>query len=204
MTELIYWSHKLPHRIEVVEISGGEGASATLWKALALQLIAEHSADGYRQIDHYRSGAPFFAEEEQIRISVTHTGNFMAVAMLPPAPEALPDSFVAGYALGIDAERKDREQVLRIRDRFLSDTEKEFIAADDVEANILAWTVKEAAYKAMLTPGLDFRRDIIIISLPETASRRKGEAICKLAETEVRLTLCSWESEGHILTIAYA
>lgn len=205
MTELIYWSHKLPRNIEVVEISGGEDASPALWKALALQLFAEHSDDGWRTIDHYPSGVPMLANEEEVRISVSHTGHFMAIALMPEAPEPLADKFTPGYALGIDVEKRSRSQVLRVRDKFLNDAEKQMLPPDDVEANILAWTIKEACYKAMLHPGLDFKRDIQIISLPEAISRLKGEAICKVDNAETRLTLCTWVSDNeYIITVAYA
>ena len=69
-------------------------------------------------------------------------------------------------ALGIDAERHDREQVLKVRERFLSPAELEIIPADSVPDNILAWTVKEAAYKAALTAGVDLRDNIAIVKMP--------------------------------------
>ncbi|MDE6424268.1 MAG: 4'-phosphopantetheinyl transferase superfamily protein, partial [Muribaculaceae bacterium] len=95
-----------------------------------------------------------------------HSGHLLAVASLPKTPEADLSSFAPRTALGIDAERNDREQVLKIRDRFLSDDEKAMIPADNLEANIIAWTAKEALYKAGMTEGLDLRKDITIISLP--------------------------------------
>lgn len=202
-TEFLYWSHKLPHGIEVSEISGGEDKGKKLWKAMALQLFAEHSEDGWREIGHYESGAPFLEDEPERRISLTHTPHFMVIAMLPPADYPLPEAFVSGNALGIDAERYDRKQVLKIRERFLNQSELEMVEAEDVTANILAWTIKEAVYKAMLKPGLDFRRDIHIISLPDPKSKKKGIAMAACGDSEVSLNLCSWYSEGHILTVAY-
>ncbi len=203
-TEFIYWSHKLPHGIEVAEISGGEDKSAKLWKAMALQLYAEHSEDGWRTIGHYPSGAPFLEDEPQRRISVTHTGHLMAIASLPPAEAPLGDGFVSGQALGIDAEKRDREQVLRVRERFLNEAELSMIGKEDLASNILAWTIKEAVYKAMLTPGLDFRNDIHIISLPDSNSKKKGIAMANHGDMEISLTLCSWYSEDYLLTVAYA
>lgn len=203
MTDFVYWAHKLPHGIEVAEIFGGEDRSQALWKAMSLQLFAEHSDDGWRQIEHYDNGAPFLVDEENRRVSLTHTGHFMAIAMLPPCDRSLGPEFVAGQALGIDAEKTDRAQVIKVRDRFLNESEKNMVAEDDLQANIMAWTIKEAVYKAMLTPGLDFRRDIHIISLPDPKSKVKGEAIALKGGAEVRLTLCSWLSEECLLTVAY-
>lgn len=200
-TDFIYWDHKLPRDITVAEISGAEDKSPALWKAMALQLLAEHSEDGWRQIGHFASGAPFF-EDERRRVSLTHTNHFMAIAWLPEVENIPSDNFVPTAALGIDAERKDRPQVLRIRPRFLSEEELLLAGEEDVEANILLWTVKEAAYKAALTPGLDFRKDIRIEKLPEIRSKGRGHASVFIMGRWYPLTLFSWESEGNILTVA--
>lgn len=202
-TEFIYWAHKLPAGIEVEEVCGGEDRNGPLWRALALQLIAEHSPDGMRSVGHYPSGAPFL-EGENRRVSLTHTGHFLAMATRPESVEPVSEGFDARNALGIDAERWDREQVRRIRERFLGPEELESIAPDDLEGLIMAWTAKEAAYKAMLTPGLDFRKQIRIVSLPGIKDRRKGVAEVTMPDGHVwRLNLCAWDSEGHCVTVAY-
>ena len=202
-TEFIYWHHKLPRGIEVIEVCGGEDRSGRLWRLMAEQLIAENSDDGERSISHYSSGAPFL-EGENRRVSLTHTEHFLALAMRPATPDPIGESPVCGEMLGIDAERLDRQQVLRIRERFLSREELEMIPADDLGANILAWTIKEAVYKAMLTPGLDFRRDIAIIQLPDMKSHARGTARALPKEGPAcRFDLFSWESEGHCLTVAF-
>ena len=41
------------------------------------------------------------------------------------------------------------------------------IPASDVLANVMAWTAKEALYKAAMSEGLDFAKDIAIRSLPK-------------------------------------
>ena len=68
--------------------------------------------------------------------------------------------------MGIDAERTDRRQVLAIRERFLSDEELVMIPADDIAANVQAWTIKEAVYKAALGMGLSLRDNIRIRKMP--------------------------------------
>lgn len=201
-TDFIYWSHKLPRGVEVAEICGGEDKSPALWRAMALQLLAEHSYDGSRTIGHYASGAPFFEGEERIRVSLTHTKHFMAVAWLPEAHEAITDSFDSRYALGIDAERADRGQVLKIRERFVAEAELSMVTADDVAGNVLLWTIKEALYKAALTPGLDFRVAIRVTLLPGLKSKAPGRAEVLTDGRWLSFSLYSWESEGHILTVA--
>lgn len=164
-TEFIYWRHPTPVGIKVEEISGMENKSGKLWRDMAMQIYCENGVDGFREIGHFANGAPFLFGLTS-RISVTHTAHLLAVATLPKTPEANLSQFAPRTAMGIDAERLDREQVLRVRDKFLSDEEKAIVSEDSLEANIIAWTSKEALYKAAMTEGLDFRNDITIKSLP--------------------------------------
>ena len=163
--DLIYWRHPTLPGIKVEEISGGEGREGKVWLEMARQVYCENGRESYREIGHFHNGAPFLYGE-QSRISITHCPGLLAVATLPSTPEVELSGFTRRAALGIDAERADREQTLRIRGKFLSDAELAMIPADDVSMNVLAWTVKEAAYKAALHPGLDFRRDIRIKRMP--------------------------------------
>lgn len=166
--DFIYWRHPTPVGIKIEEVSGGEHYKGKLWRELAAQVYAENGKESYREIGHYANGAPFL-HGEQCRISVTHCDGLYAVATLPATPEIDLSEYSDRGALGIDAERMDRAQVLKIRGRFLNDNELQQIDAEDVEQNILAWTLKEAAYKAALKDGLDFREDIRIERMPEFA-----------------------------------
>lgn len=163
--EFIYWPHHTPVGIRVEEVCGMESKSGRIWEIMAKQIYCENGRDGYRELGHFPNGAPFLFGQTT-RISLTHTDHLLAVATLPKTPEADLAHFAPRTALGIDAERSNRQQVLKVRDRFLSDTEKAIIPADDIEANIVAWTAKEALYKAAMTEGLDLRTDITITSLP--------------------------------------
>lgn len=152
-TEFIYWRHPTPVGIKVEEISGMENKSGKLWRDMAMQIYCENGVDGFREIGHFANGAPFLFGLTS-RISVTHTAHLLAVATLPKTPEANLSQFAPRTAMGIDAERLDREQVLRVRDKFLSDEEKAIVSEDSLEANIIAWTSKEALYKAAMTEVL--------------------------------------------------
>lgn len=163
--DFIYWRHPTIPGIKVEEVSGGDRYSGELWRSMARQLYCENGKEAYREIGHFEDGAPFLYGESN-RVSVTHCPGLYAVATLPPTPEVDLSVFSPRAALGIDAERYDRAQVLRVRDRFLSESELKLIPADDLSLNILAWTVKEAAYKAARIPGLDIREDIRILRLP--------------------------------------
>lgn len=226
-TEFIYWRHPTPVGIKVEEISGMENKSGKLWRDMAMQSYCENGVDGFREIGHFANGAPFLFGLTS-RISITHTAHLLAVATLPKTPEANLSQFAPRTAMGIDAERLDREQVLRVRDKFLSDEEKAIVSEDSLEANIIAWTSKEALYKAAMTEGLDFRNDITIKSLPAIDRQMNlpgapapviGKAQVLVADmrnhqdespaTEIRkevveMELYSYESEGCCVTIAYS
>lgn len=164
--DFIYWRHPTVPGIKVEEVTGGDRYSGELWRSMARQLYCENGKEAYRDLGHFPDGAPFLYGEPN-RISITHCPGFYAVATLPPTPEVDLSLFSPRAAMGIDAEREDRSQVLRVRDRFLSADELAMIPADDVRLNVLAWTIKEAAYKAARVPGLDFREDIRIRRLPK-------------------------------------
>lgn len=166
--DFIYWRHPTVPGIKVEEVSGGDVYTGTTWLDMARQVYCENGRDAYREFGHFRNGAPFLYGESS-RISVTHCRGLLAVATLPPTPEVDLSEFSERAALGIDAERADRSQVLKIRTRFLNDAELSLVGGDDLLANIIAWTVKEAAYKAAMTEGLDFRDCIRIIRMPRPA-----------------------------------
>ena len=92
---------------------------------------------------HDEQGAPF-VEGFVANISITHTPRLVALA--------IDDCHV----IGIDAEQRDRQQVLRVRDKFLNANEKQFISADDLVAHVIAWTAKEAIIKAERNSALDW------------------------------------------------
>lgn len=212
-TEFIYWKHLTPVGIRVEEISGAEQRTKAVWLPMAMQIYGENGEDDYRKTGHFANGAPFLYGDT-CRISITHTNHFLAIASLPRTPEATLANFSARTAMGIDAEKLDREQVLKIRDRFLNEAELELIPVDDLEANIKAWTAKEALYKAAMTEGLDFRKDICIESLPpfglpaamkEAGPPVTGKAIIKFPDmTEEPMELYCYESEGCCVMLAYS
>ena len=231
--EFIYWPHPTPVGIRVEEVSGMESKAGRLWEEMARQIYCENGRDGFREIGHFPDGAPFLFGVPS-RISITHTDHLYAVATLPKTPEADLACFSPRTALGIDAEPLNREQVKRIRERFLSEEEFALAPADNLERLIIAWTAKEALYKAAMTPGLDLRRDIRLLSLPAIDRKMNipgapapviGKAIISIPDASVpvadsdaqsgvlprkdyEMELYSYESEGETLnycvTIAFS
>lgn len=201
-TEFIYYRHTTPIGVRIEEITGYEQLSGPNWVAFAKQVFSENSKDRYRVIDHYDSGAPFL-DGESSRISVSHTGHMLVVASLPKTPEVDLSIFNPRTALGVDVESSSREQVLKVRDRYLSDEELAIVPADDITANIIAWTSKEALYKAALIQGIDFRSRIRIKSLPVLNSNHTaGAYVIDDDGNQIEFVLYSYESEGNIITLA--
>ena len=94
---------------------------------------------------HLPSGAPCL-EGSDMSISISHSTHYAAIALSPT------------QQIGIDIEEQ-RSQLRRVASRVLSEPELEAYSTSD-SLLLQAWTLKEALYKAALTPGLDFRRDI--------------------------------------------
>lgn len=214
-TEFIYWRHPSVPGIKIEEVCGGEDKKGKVWREMAMQVYCENGKDGYREVGHYRNGAPFLYGEES-RISVSHTEGMLVVATLPSTPEIDLAEFSLRAAMGVDVERPDRSQVLRIREKFLSEEERKMIPAEEVLPNIMAWTAKEACYKAVLGATPDFARDIRIEQMPVCGpavpvyDKGKfpgivfGKAMVRLEAEEIELTLYSFESEGFIITLAFS
>lgn len=96
-------------------------------------------------IAHTPEGAPY-VEGSQLNISISHSRDYACMAVSPT------------QIIGVDIEQA-RDQLRRVAGRVLSDDELAVYGVSD-ELLLRAWTLKEALYKAALTPGLDFRREI--------------------------------------------
>lgn len=201
-TEFIYYHHVSPIGVKIEEVTGYEQLSGPNWVAFAKQVYSENSKDSYRVIDHYESGAPYL-EGDSTRISVSHTGHMLIIASLPRTPEIDLSTFNPRTALGVDVESLSREQVLKVRERYMSEDELNLVAADDLTANIIAWTAKEALFKAALMDGVDFRSRIILESLPSLETKKSGKAYVVDNEgNKLEFILYSYVSEANIVTIA--
>ncbi len=220
-TDFIYWRHDTPVGIRVEEVCGAEDRKGRVWLMMARQVYCENGREAYRVIDHFDNGAPYL-EGSDSRISIAHTEGLFVVASLPRTPEAPLDTFSLRTALGADVERRDRDQVLRVREKFLSPGELALVPAEDVEANVLAWTCKEALLKAGLNPAVDIRRDLIIKSLPDPLSGAIGHGAVIITDGESakdpapdmeadtgpgkrqEMELYSYISEDCVVTLAYS
>lgn len=203
-TEFIYWRHSTPVGIKVEEVSGCEQKHGEVWRSMAMQIYCENGRDGYREVGHLPNGAPLLHNEET-RISVTHTGHLLVVASLPKTPETNLSEFSVRTAMGVDAERCDRSQVLKVRDRFLSADELTMAAPDDIEANVIAWTAKEALYKAAFVPGIDIRTGLRLLKLPTLDEPHgRAEIIRNPDDAPLPMELYTYKSEDCFVTLAFS
>lgn len=125
MGEFIYQRSVAPCGVAVEEIYGAEEKSAKVWKLFAMQIFSESAGD-YRSIVHLDNGAPLLEDVPQ-RISVSHTPHYLVVASIPKTPDINLEEFNIRTAIGIDIEKADRSQVLKVRDKFLSEDEQKLL-----------------------------------------------------------------------------
>lgn len=109
-------------------------------------LLLVHDFDNKWELSHNEDGAPYIMNQLGTFISITHSGNVVCVATSP-----LP--------FGIDIEM-NTEKIMRVRKKFLNEDELHYFPEDDSLHHMMAWTAKEAVYKAFSTKGLDFRNSI--------------------------------------------
>lgn len=219
--DFLYEKDITPSGICVETISGGDDKSPKVWKLFAMQIFSEADGD-YRVLEHYPSGAPALYGVP-MRVSVSHTSHCMVVATLPKTPDIDLECFAPRGAMGIDIEKADRSQVLKVKEKFLMPEEIAMLPpvgdAEDatrevIERYILAWTCKEALYKAALGTQSDWKEDYRILALPSIAADLRdatpekygrGEILLRSEGTErVEMSLSSWRFGGHIVTVAFS
>lgn len=113
--------------------------------------LARRVAGPEAVIDHYADGAPFIPGSP-LHISLSHCRS-LAVMAVSSEPN-----------IGVDAEIW-REQLHRVAHKFLSPDDMP-LWSESQQLLLLAWTIKEAVYKAARTPGLP----LIDIALPHPQS----------------------------------
>lgn len=117
------------------------------WLACRLALQSLLPALPVGRLKKNEAGRPYLSAGGW-HVSLSHAYPFAAAVVHPLLP------------VGIDVE-KPREQLHRIKHKFLSPAEQVW-AGEDVEQLCLLWAAKEALYKLNGQPGLHFARDMHI------------------------------------------
>ena len=144
-------------------------------RQLRNKMIPEH------EIIYLPTGKPTL-KESILQISISHSEQTICLG-------------VSKSNIGLDIEAP-REQILRITSKFCSKEEATLFDEQCVRDMTLLWTLKEAAYKKVDKPGLDFKKEIQIIS------RRQNEHLCRVRRNNkiTEFNLAHEEIHGQILT----
>ncbi|MGN1246271.1 MAG: 4'-phosphopantetheinyl transferase family protein [Muribaculaceae bacterium] len=101
------------------------------------------------KLEHNEHGAPQIAGYDDVYVSISHTRGLVLVALSKHEP------------MGIDVECIT-ERVVKLRDKFVNDSETTGISHIDATDLTLVWTAKEAMYKLAGVPGASLRDDFSI------------------------------------------
>lgn len=139
-------------------------------------------------VAHTPEGIPFLevqggGDDPLPSISVSHSRSLVAVAVAP-----------SGCPVGVDAETTGRDrQLRRVAPRFLSGAQLPRWSADPAML-LRAWTLKEALYKAALTPGMPMDE----IPLPE-----EGEGSVELRGRRYATAVLPSPYADNVISLAY-
>lgn len=197
--DFIYERFRTPSGVKLEVVTGGSHYKGKVWRQIAMQVYCENGKEDFRDIGHFKSGAPFIYGADE-RISISHTEGCLVVATIPVPDDAILSEFSSVTALGVDVERADREKVVKLRDRFLSESELAIVPADSVSANVTAWTCKEAMLKAGMDPAINWHTDIIITTLP--APDVPGSGFINLSGTRHDFSLHTLLYDDFIISLA--
>lgn len=136
-------------------------------------------------ICHRTGGIPYLADadgtEMKVNISISHSDSVIVAALSDKLP------------VGIDVQGIS-DKIGRVSQKFLLEEEMELL--HDSRSLLMAWTIKEAGYKAMATEGLPLK-DIVITGTPAICEDSAGTLyrtpVCVTAGfTKTKLEALSW------------
>ena len=137
-------------------------------------------------INHEKSGRPILQNNSYF-ISKSHSHNMIAIALNKEK------------RIGCDIELI-REKIVRVREKFLNKNEIHLIPKNNIETNILAWSIKESLLKANGNKSFQFKEKITISEIcVENEKEFRSKAILE-EETKKICSLNSWKIENYIFT----
>lgn len=123
---------------------------------LATRLLLREMLGHEARIAYHPSGAPYLPDEP-FQLSLSHTRGFVALTL-------------SVERTGIDIEYRS-ERVRKIRSRYLSPTEEAFINPQhETEHLLVCWCAKEALFKVVDLPEVDFLEHLHILPFPYATS----------------------------------
>ena len=104
--------------------------------------------------------------------------------------------------IGVDIE-KIGNRILKIRPKFLNDNELDTISDTDIPFNLLAWTAKEALFKAIPHAEIDFREHLHInFPIKEENGMKLYTAFETRTANHTNFNLTTYTLQNHIVSIA--
>ena len=145
----------------------------------AIDRLVERIAPG-KKLVHEEYGAPLL-EGSSVSVSVSHSRRFAALAWADRP-----------ISVGVDIEEMRPGQLERVAGRFLAAEEVDFYGASP-ERLLRAWTLKEAAYKAMHNGPADLR---LYRLQPWQESR-----VINVGDVELGIAYSDWVEDGVYLSV---
>ena len=146
-------------QIELQQIHHHQKKLEWLASRLVIRYLVKHMGASFHGIYKDAFGKPHL-KQTPLHISIAHC--------FPLAVGAIHQD----HAIGIDIERP-REKLLRIRDRFLNETEAEQVG-NDLEKLCKLWTGKEVLYKIYGRKKLIFKENIEVFQLAGNTGKLDG------------------------------
>jgi 4'-phosphopantetheinyl transferase len=157
---------------------------------LCIKYLADKLNLNYLGIKKDEHGKPYLVGSDW-QMSLTHSLKYVAVVMHAAEP------------IGIDLERKT-DKLLRIKNKFLSESELEF-ANDDIEKLTILWSAKEALYKLYGKRKVIFKENLIVKPPnPQRGNSFSGafKGRIKINEIDNEYDLLLEDLEEYLLVIA--
>ena len=155
---------ELEHNATAEELQSVEGITASsrraarlAWRALLRSMLLPTTVE----VSYLSNGKPEIRNSQYRHISVSHSRDYVAVAL-------------SQEPCGVDVERIDRN-FERVKSRYM--TAAEALLSDDARWSAVVWCAKEALYKYAGREGVDFLRDIVIVS-----AQQQGQSWSLVAE----------------------
>lgn len=162
VSQLLVWYLTEPEEylINQVQLSENEvlkynTISHTLMKRTFLVIRKLVHEMGFKEINYLNNGKPVL---EGGYISISHSGNWIALQV------------ASKVEVGLDIE-KIAPRILKIRDRFLSESEWKIICEQEIRKMVICWSAKEAVFKKYGGPTVFFKENIHVKHIDETEHR---------------------------------
>ena len=118
---------------------------------LAVRKLIQLNGISLDSLSYSSEGIPFLNNEK--KISISHTKGFSSIA-------------ISTKPVGIDIQ-DFRDKILNISKKFINSEERDLIDINSIKELTLVWCIKEATYKVLRKPGLDFKGEIKIQSISD-------------------------------------